>query len=421
MDREAINQRLHELWMQTADPTILQYIQSGWTTPVSPAVQQQVGLIVGHPVPSTGPPAGPPAQQPQPGPAPAASSYQATRVPSSAGTSIDAPQSVALPDPSGGLPLGLGLAGGAASARLNSEPTPGFGGPNGVNVQTGYGYEGPPTNIGQGLGGLFAGDPGLTNGPYASPPKINIAQGNGPGGAVSQAINNAQNRVQQAVSAGRNPASGGSTVNPLFPGASAAGGGSAVQDAGYQAAMGGDQNALDLVLGKLLSNYGVDVTRPGLFTGSLVKSVAPYLETFLRYYGLNGAGEPARDRARAAAEEFGGMLGSGGTFGQIQNAARNTLGGVGDLLGNARGALADPMNQQGIVKDLLGMLTAGNNAISQQSDLGQLLGANYDYGQEQLGGATGGYMDFLRRQAGTGRLPGGDLLAQILGGTTAGR
>jgi hypothetical protein len=403
--REAANNQLMQLYYDTlaSDPlgaqAILQYIQSGWMSPVPQALAPRVSAITGQAVGSgTGDGSGPTSDYGRTPPGGAQGGFQDTRA------NIAAQGGTPLPDPPSGLPgMGLGLAYGAyGGTGAQSQASPLGGAASG----TGYGYEGPPP------GNPFAAVMDEFGRP-AGQNYVNTVAGDQ--AAVAAQRGRGGNAPPPApVSAGTNPAGGSTAVNPLFPGA--AGGGSAVQDAGYQAAMGGDQNALDLVLGKLLSNFGVDVTRPGLFTGSLVKTVAPYLETFLRYYGLNGEGAPALDQAKSAADKFGGMLGSAGTFGQIQDSAKGLLGTAGDLLGNARGALAQPLNQQGMISDILGMLTAGDNGIRQQSLQGQLLGQNYDYGQEQLAGSSGGYMDFLRKQAQTGKLPGGDLLAQILAG-----
>lgn len=408
---QAANNELLRLWMQTGDASVFAYIQSGWTTPVSLAVQPQVQQIIRRysnpsaivPVATaqTSPVAGnigainqtPPANLPtgagvlpaaMPPPNPAPSGYQQSPTPGNV-------------DPNAALPgvFGAGQKPGAVAASFfNSGNTP----PAAYSPPS----PGPGAN-GQGVGGITPTVPGDLPRLAATGTRTTIAQTNP----------YKTNPPPIPVSAGTNPAAGGTTVNPPAPN-------SAVAQQGYANAMGGDQNALDLVLGKLLGNYGIDVTRPGLFTGDLVQTVAPYLKTFLRYFGLDNGGQPALDKAKAAADQFGAMLGGGGTFGQIQKYGQGLLPAAQGLLGSARGALASPTAQQGMINDLMGLLTAGNNQISQQANQGQLLGANYDYGQQQLAGGQGGYIDFLKQQAAQGKMPGGDLLAQIIG-ATAGR
>lgn len=195
-------------------------------------------------------------------------------------------------------------------------------------------------------------------------------------------------------------------MNPVDPN-------SYVGQAGYRAAMEGDQTMQNAVLGKLLGNLGVDVTRPGFYTDDIVSTIMPYMQTFLRYFGLDN-GMPALDRAREAANQFGSMLGSAGTFGQLQKYGQSLVPGVQNFM-QASGI--KPSQQMGIASDLLGLLTAGNNAISQAADRGNLMAGQQRAAQAGLEDPNLNYLDFIRQQTANAPVPGayGALLQMLAG------
>lgn len=397
-----INQALWQLWLSTGDPTIFEYIQSGWTTPVSPAVQQQVSQIVGRQVPTTQGGIGAqtsvdPAYLNPPVPGQQTSSAPAT--PPGQGATGGARDNQAGAagyndsplGPPGATPAGLGeqLTGTPPSA------VPANGGPAttpaGLGEQlTNPGPGNPPaTPYQQGnedfWNRLLANPPSSTppTGPgNTSKPPITTPPGQqvGPGGV-------GETTPSTPTSSGSNP--GGGPVNPLDPN-------SAVGQGGYLSAMQGDQTAQNAVMGKLLGNLGVDVTRPGLYTSDVVSTLMPYLTTFLRYFGLDN-GKPAFDRAREAANQFGGMIGSAGTFGQLQDYGQSLVPGVQRFM-QARGI--QPSQQMGIASDLLGLLTAGNNAISQAGDRGNLMAGQQLFAQQALDQPGLNYLDFINQQQG---------------------
>jgi hypothetical protein len=410
-NQDQINQALYQLWMQTSDPTVLEYITSGWTTPVSPAVQQAVSRIVGRQVPAGGVPA--------PGIGAQTAVAPAYLNPPSPG---QASQQAAGPQPAGPNPAPGGGISEQGSQGFFSSPPPAAGmGAVGLGLNgPGYNDTPLPAMPNPGLGDRFAANENYMQQFFSN----QQAAPGGAGGAIAQAIKGAQDRTAAAVQSAATPA-GGTTVsaptpfapnsqNPLIDPAA----GSAVGQAGYGAALAEDPGAQAAVLAKIMGDLGVNLARPGLYTGNLVKAIQPYFQTFLRYYGLTD-NQPTADRAQAITEQFRGMLGSQGTFGQIQQSARDMLGGLPGVLGR----INNPARQMSITDDILGMLTAGNNDIAQEA-------AQQDNRRQQLlfriagldpANANQQWPDFLRQQAATGQLPGGDLLAQILGGAVAGR
>jgi hypothetical protein len=66
-----------------------------------------------------------------------------------------------------------------------------------------------------------------------------------------------------------------------------------------------------------------------------------------------------------------------------------------------------------MLNDILGMMTAGANPIQQQYQQGLLGKSLSDYGQSQLNGPTANYADWMRQNV--QKIPGADLLAQIIG------
>jgi hypothetical protein len=402
--RDYVNQKLAELWQQTGDRTIIDYINSGWTTPVSPAVQQRVQAIVlrygGGQQPVAVTPQG--RQSPVPG-------------------NVDAPQ----PVPDAPLP---------ASSIWPDQPPQATG--------TGYQNSAPPPGaqavpdpnvlpVGDKGGGFFSGPPPNQQGPggytnETTPGAIGL------GGPAAPGVVAGQRAGAAATQAGGARPTGGSTVSAGGPGFSPAGGNpltnpaggggatgafgaidptSAIGQQGYTQAQAGDPTALSAVLASVLGKFGIDVNRGGIFTPGLVSSLAPYLKTVMEYGGLANGGKPVIPSQLA--DQFGGMVGGANTFGQIQDFARNLLPTAQGLLGAPAGALADSGNQVGMVNDLLGMLTAGANPLYQQYQQGINKKTLSDYVQSQLGGPTQNYIDWMRNNA--ARTPGSDLLAQIIG------
>ena len=385
-----INQRLWQLWLETGDPTIFEYIQSGWTTPVSPVVQQAVSQIVGRQVPSTQPGLGG-----QPTPAPEEENLNLPGV-RSAGPAPATPGASPGPGPSAGL--GEQLTGTPPSA------VPAGGGP--ATTPAGLGEQ--PTNSGPGNPAATPyqqGNEDFWNRLLANPPPASGGQITPPGRGLGDIPGDRTETTPAA--GGGNP--GGGPVNPLDPN-------SAVGQGGYLSAMQGDQTAQNAVLGKLLGNLGVDVTRPGLYTSDVVSTLMPYLTTFLRYYGLDN-GKITLDHAREAANQFGSMIGSAGTFQQLQDYGQSLVPGVQDFM-RARGI--QPSQQMGIASDLLGLLTAGNNAISQAADRGNLMAGQQLFAQQALDNQSMNYLDFINSQQGqdpTGTY--GALLRLLAGGGAA--
>jgi hypothetical protein len=401
-----VNQRLSDLAtsLYATDPVaaqaIMAYIQSGWTTPVPVSVQAQVSQIVGRPVP-----AAPPANGPEGGvtenfgtpPAPT----PGTAGPGSFAASPGAPSYATAPPtlPSGGTPV----------------PDPGFdltsfwGGGNPPAAQGGP-QATPGGNPFAGVVDEFGHPAGENYGNTVATNQAKNAVANAANNAVAAGTKNAQQQSQAGtttvpskttVAAGSSPAGGAGTVDPN----------SAVGQGGYAAAMGGDQTALNAVLGTVLKQLGVDVTRPGLYTGSLVDEIQPYLQTYLRYFGLDN-GKPALDRAREAAGSFGNMLGSAGTFGQLQDYGRSLVGKTGMLDDLFNRDSTTPQRQMGMANDLLGLLSAGNNQVLQSSDRAEMLAGQQRYAQQALDQPGLKYNDYLKSQpqAALG------LLAQLLGG-----
>jgi len=411
--RDQLNKLLAQLWQQTGDQSILDYINSGWTTPVSPTVQARVSQIVGRQVPTTlggpSPQYGPPVPTPY---GPAIPAQYGPSVPPAGNQTWPDQPAVPPPAPGGGGTVGQGPMWAAYSNSAagllppkggqvtNATPVGGFFNPPGG--QQGPGTVGNETTPGSvGLGGASA---------------AAIQQGTRAGAA---AVDTASKQGGAPVVAPFVPTPGSPTTNPAVPGATGAFGSvdptSAIAQQGYAQAQAGDPTALSAVLTQLLGKFGIDVNRGGIFTPGLVSSIAPYLKTVMEYAGLANGGKPVIPSQ--IADQFGGMLGGANTFGQIQGFARNLLPAAQGLLSAPAGALADTSNQAGMVNDLLGMLTAGANPIYQQFQQGVSKKTLSDYVQSQLGGPTQNYIDWLRQNA--AKTPGSDLLAQIIGGGAA--
>jgi hypothetical protein len=414
--RDKLNMLLAQLWQQTGDQSILDYINSGWTTPVSPKVQPQVSRIVGRQVPAIGQvPAGPvapqngPAVPPQYGPQPPAGPQAVAGPPSLAQSSNQV-----WPDPPPQA-TGTGYQGGAqAVPDPNAFPVGGKGGSFfNAPAPAGGGYN-PPANQ-QGSGGYNN---------ETTPASVGLM----PGAFAAAATNAAQRGNAAVAQTGGSRPGGGSTVNPPAPFTATgqnplttplAGPVGSIDpnstpgEIGYTAAQGGDQNALDAILASMLQKYGIDVTHPGLYTANIVKTLAPYLNTFMKYAGLSDM-QPTAGRLRGLADQFAGMIGSADTMGQIRGFAQQALPGLQGMLANPAGPLAQPANQQGILNDFLGMLTAGANPIQQSYQQGLLNNANLGYQIDQtVNGKQGDFLTYLRNNA--AKTPGSDLLAQIIG------
>lgn len=363
---KATEQRLLQLWMETQDPTIWEYIQSG--APVSAAVADRVRAIVGGDVPVTNVPA------------------------------AGAPQDLGAPDAGTGNQMAVG------------------GGMPGIN------------NIGLGQGARAMGD--LLAGAGAPPTDPTIpASGQAAGSPVTPSVTLPSDPGREDPRTAATPAPGaGLPVTPSAPpvntspvstatpapgpppttgGPVSAQNGGIVKDIGYQKAMGGDQGELDTVLSKILGELGVDVTRPGMYTGDIVDAIQPYLTTFMRYFGLND-GKPAFDRAREAADQFKGIIASPGSYGQIQQYGQGVLNNAGGFL-NSRGV--DSRKQMGMLNDIMGMLTAGNNSIDQTVARNTLLAGQSDYRVKALDDPGLQYMQWLKQNA-KGN-PGYDALSQL--------
>jgi hypothetical protein len=372
---------------------IRQYIDSNWKTPVPPQVQQAVALITGQP----------------PAVAPA---YQQSPVPGNVGASL--PSIFGYTPPPSGPDIWPDQPPGAGANNPGRRPFD-------TSASVGTPFPGKDTGQGGTQGGFSSVAPaqGATNfsgvvDEFGHPAGQNYANTV----ATDQAAVAAQ-RAKATSGVAAAGKQGGQAVSGFIPTAGnpltnvTALPGSVLQDNPYQQAMGGDQNALDAILTNILGKYGIDVGRPGMFTPGLVKAIAPYLKTFMEYAGLGDGGKPVVDDARAIADQFGGMLGSAGTFGQIQGAARGMLPTMQGLLQNAQGTLAQTGNQYGMLNDILGMMTAGANPIQQQYQQGLLGKSLSDYGQSQLNGPTANYADWMRQNV--QKIPGADLLAQIIG------
>jgi hypothetical protein len=404
------NSELFRLYLQTGDLSIYNYIQHGWTTPVSAAVQPRVQAIIRrYSNPAAVVPVVSPGQSPIPGApgAPPDQSPLATLPTGPAATPL--PASSVWPDqpPGAGAnnpaPNALPI-GGKGGSFFNS-PAPAGGGYNSPSRPPGptgdYGNEITPGSIG--LGG---------------PPSPTVAAGQRAGAAATQA-GGARPGGGSTVSAsgpGFSPAGGNPLTNPAGGGGATGAFGaidptSAIGQQGYTQAQAGDPTALSAVLTSILGKFGIDVNRGGIFTPGLVSSLAPYLKTVMEYGGLANGGKPVIPSQLA--DQFGGMVGGANTFGQIQDFARNLLPTAQGLLGAPAGALADSGNQIGMVNDLLGMLTAGANPLYQQYQQGVNKKTLSDYVQSQLGGPTQNYIDWMRANA--AKTPGSDLLAQIIG------
>jgi hypothetical protein len=375
------NNELFRLYIQTGDLSIYDYIQHGWTTPVSVAAQPRVQAIVrryGNPAavvpvisagqsPIPGAPGAPPDQSPlatlPAGPA-------ATPPPASSVWPDQPPGAGANNPAQGGAPLPVGGKGGG----FFNSPAP-----------AGGGYNPPPNQ--QGPGGYnnetTPGPIGLGGPPSLAAPVFSPAPGNPT----------------------TNPAGGATGVFGAIDPTSAIG------QQGYTQAQAGDPTALSAVLTSILGKFGIDVNRGGIFTPGLVSSLAPYLKTVMEYGGLANGGKPVIPSQLA--DQFGGMIGGANTFGQIQDFAKGLLPALGGMLSAPAGALADSGNQAGVVNDILGMLTAGANPLYQQYQQGVNKKTLSDYVQSQLGGPTQNYIDWMRNNA--TKTPGSDLLAQIIG------
>lgn len=448
-DQASVNRQLMQLYQSwyNRDPgvaqSILRYITSGWTTPIDPRAQQAVSLLVGRQVPTTGAPGGGVFNIPATG----ANNGQPLYPPGGGGQGENTPLPANAPLPpgaaSGPVPLSVLFA--------NSPGAPAYATP-GAGVWPGQppgaGQNNPaslpdPRSLPLGLFGGLTQGPGGANVFGPNPPASYNPPPTGPTGASSQGsetappgvsllgglsrgLQNASARVQQAASGNQGgtpvvapfaPSSGNPLTTPAtFPGT--VNPSSAIGQQGYTQAQAGDQTALNAVLTKILGTFGIDVARPGIFTPGLVQSIAPYLKTVMEYYGLQNGGSPVLPSDAAA--KFSSMIGGPNTFGQIQDFARGLLPQAQTLLGNASGALAGTANQQGMINDLLGMLTAGTNPIQQQYQQGILGKSLSDYTTSQLGGPTQNYADFLRQNV--AKMPGADLLAQIIGSSgVAGR
>lgn len=401
----AINQRLSDLAtsLYATDPAaaqaIMAYIQSGWQTPVPAQVQAQVSQIVGRDVPLA-----PPANGPAGG------------VTENFGTP---PAPAPVPDP------------GQQRTGLPQPATYGTAGPGGFAASPGApAYASSPTTLPS--GGTPVPDPGFDltafwgggnqqqqTAPVGSPfPGKDVGQGGAAGGAVEAAeraaagVRNAGQQSQAGtttvpakttVAAGGNPAGGAGAVDPN----------SYVGQGGYAAALGGDQTALNAVLGTVLKSLGVDVTRPGLYTGSIVDNIQPYLQTYMRYFGLGPGGvDRPLDHAREAADQFRQMLAAPDTFGQIAGFGRGLIGGDKGIDALFNRDSKTPQQQMGMANDLLGLLSAGQNEVLQSANRQDMLAGQQRYAQQALEQPGLKYNDYLRQQpqAALG------LLAQLLGG-----
>jgi hypothetical protein len=377
---------------------IRQYIDSNWKTPVPPQVQQAVALITGQP------PAVAPAYQQSPVPGnvgaslPAAFGYTPPAGASQVWPdqpSLPAPTPQAIPDPNA-LPVG-----GKGGSFFNA-PAPAGGNYNPpANQQGPGGYTNETTPGSIGLGG-----------PPSPAAVANAAQR---GNAAATQAGGARPGGGSTVSAGGpfSPTGGNPLTTPLADPVGSIDPNSTPGEAGYTAAQGGDQNALDAILASMLQKYGIDVRHPGLYTAGIVKTLAPYLNTFMKYAGLSDM-QPTSGRLRGLADQFGNMIGGADTMGQIRGFAQQALPGLQGMLANPAGPLAQPANQQGILNDFLGMLTAGANPIQQGYQQGLLNNANLGYQIDQtVNGKQGDFLTYLRNNA--ARTPGSDLLAQIIG------
>lgn len=377
------NDQLMQLYYEllTSDPgaadSVLKYIQSGWTTPVATAAQERVSQIVGRPVPTTGQPSVTPAPPPPQGP------LGSTLPPANAGATATIGSTV-FPQRQSPVPGNVGAD--------QSLPDP-FAAPPPIRpVST------PPGPAGSGSGGP------LPAGPGPSLPVNDPQNPYNPGNTVAPPSTTLLAPVATTAPPATTPP-GGAPVNPLDPN-------SAVGQGGYAAAMRGDKSALNAVLGKLLGGLGVDVTHPGWYTADIVDQVQPYLETFLRYYGLDN-GAPAFDRAREAAGNFGNLIGGAGTFGKLQEYGRSLVPGINDFLSSG----VDPSRQAGVVNDLAMLLGAGQNQIRQAATQQRLGASTLRSQMVGLDNPNQNYLDFLRQDAQANPQGGyGDLLRVLLGG-----